>query len=70
MTETCTSVTFTRLDQKIGTLGSAGQLLPGQTARVLKPDGTFAGYNEPGELIVKGPSMALRYLNNAEACVP
>ena len=70
MTETCTTVTFPRLDQKIGTLGSAGQLLPGAIARVLKQDGTWAGYNEAGELIVKGPSMALCYLNNEEAYVP
>ena len=67
MTETSTTVTYPRLDQKIGTLGSGGQLLPGDVARVLKPDGTFAGYNEPGELIVKGPSMTLCYLNNEEA---
>lgn len=67
MTETCTTVTFPRIDQKIGTLGSGGRILPGDVARVLKPDGTFAGHNEPGELFVKGPSMALCYLNNAEA---
>ena len=70
MTETATTLTFPRLDQKIGTLGSGGQLLPGDIARVLKPDGTFAGYNEPGELVVKGPSITLCYLNNPQAYVP
>ena len=67
MTETCTAVSWPRLDQKIGTLGSSGQLLPGDIARVIKPDGTLAGFNEAGELVVKGPSMALCYLNNEEA---
>ncbi|PSR76712.1 hypothetical protein PHLCEN_2v8309 [Hermanssonia centrifuga] len=67
MTETCTTVTFPRIDQKIGTLGSGGQLLPGDVARVMKPDGSLAGFNEPGELVVKGPSVSLCYLNNPEA---
>ncbi len=69
MTETCTTVTFPRIDQKIGTLGSGGQLLPGDVARVIKPDGSLAGFNEPGELVVKGPSVSLCYLNNPEAYV-
>ncbi|KAJ3556064.1 hypothetical protein NM688_g2238 [Phlebia brevispora] len=67
MTETCTAVTWPRVDQKIGTLGSGGQLLPGNVARILKQDGTYANFNEPGELIIKGPSMALCYLDNPEA---
>ena len=54
---------------KVATLGSGGQLLPGNVARLLKPDGTWAGYNEPGELIIKGPSVALCYYNNEEASV-
>lgn len=67
MTETATALTFPRIDQKVGSLGSGGQLLAGNTARLIKPDGTWAGYNEPGELVVKGPSMALCYYNNPDA---
>jgi len=67
MTETSTTLTMYPLDQRIGTLGSAGQLIPGTIARVLKSDGTLAGYNEEGELVVTGPQMALRYANNEEA---
>lgn len=67
MTETATTLTFPRIDMKIGTLGSGGQLLAGNVARLLRPDGTWAGYNEPGELVVKGPSVALCYYNNEEA---
>ena len=50
--ETSTTVTYPRLDQHIGTLGSGGQLLPGYVARVIKPDGSRATYNEPGELFI------------------
>lgn len=35
----------------------------------MKPDGSLAGYDEAGELIIKTPSVALGYANNAEACV-
>jgi acyl-CoA synthetase (AMP-forming)/AMP-acid ligase II len=48
---------------------AAGQLIPGIVARVVKPDGTLAGYDEPGELMIKSPSMALCYANNPEAYV-
>ncbi|KAL6309430.1 phenylacetyl-CoA ligase [Sparassis latifolia] len=67
MTETCTTVTFPQLGQKVGTPGSAGRLLPGVVARVVRADGTPVGYNEPGELVVHSPSCALRYLDNEEA---
>ena len=48
-------------------MGSAGQFMPGVQARIVKEDGSLAGYNEVGELHVSGPQMALRYLNNKEA---
>ncbi|SRR5882762_7348917 len=67
MTETSTTVTIVPLSQRVGTLGSAGQLISGIRARVVKPDGTPAGVGEPGELMVTGPSMALRYLDNEKA---
>lgn len=67
LTETSTSVTMYSVDQKIGVPGSAGQLLPGVVARVVKPDGSLAGFNEPGELRVKTPSLALGYWNDEQA---
>jgi 4-coumarate--CoA ligase len=42
-------------------------LVHGVVAKVVKDDGTLAGFNEPGELQVKVPSVALGYLNNDEA---
>lgn len=47
----------------------SGVLLPGVVARVVKADGALAGYDEPGELVVKTPSVALGYANNLQACV-
>lgn len=67
MTETCTAVTMFPTSQHIGTLGSAGQLLPGCIAKVVKEDGTLAGYDEEGELHITGPNMALRYTNDEKA---
>lgn len=67
MTETSTTVAFPQIEQKVCTPGSAGRLVPGIIARVVKPDGSLAGYGEPGQLVVKGPAMALRYMNNEEA---
>ncbi|THH33494.1 hypothetical protein EUX98_g689 [Antrodiella citrinella] len=67
MTESCTTLTFPRLDQKLGTLGSSGVLLPGVTAKVIKEDGTPAGFDEPGELYVKAPSLTLGYYKNEAA---
>jgi 4-coumarate--CoA ligase len=55
------------LSQKIGTLGSAGQLIPGVRARVVKADGTLANAGESGELFVQTPSLALRYKDNEKA---
>lgn len=43
--------------------------MPGITARIVKPDGSLAGFNEPGELIVKCPATAIGYYNNPKACV-
>lgn len=47
--------------------GSVGQIIPGITARVEKRDGSLAGFDEPGELVVKTPSLALGYAGNPEA---
>ncbi|KAI0919293.1 hypothetical protein AcV5_002250 [Taiwanofungus camphoratus] len=67
MTETCTAIALPQIEQRVCTPGSAGRLIPGVVARVVKQDGSLAGYNETGELIVKSPSNALGYLDNEEA---
>jgi 4-coumarate--CoA ligase len=67
MTETATTISFMPHGVKLAPLGSAGKLVPGMRARVVKPDGSLAGVGERGELVVSGPAMALGYANNAEA---
>ncbi|KAG0706265.1 hypothetical protein DFH29DRAFT_980527 [Suillus ampliporus] len=47
--------------------GSAGILYPGVEARVVRPDGSLANPNEPGELLVRGRTVALGYRGNEKA---
>ncbi|ESK85047.1 phenylacetyl- ligase [Moniliophthora roreri MCA 2997] len=67
MTEISTSISLWSIENKRGVSGSAGKLIPGVKARIVKPDGSLAGFNEPGELIIYSPSNSLRYHNNEQA---
>lgn len=48
-------------------IGSTGVLLPGMEGRLLREDGSSAGINEPAELWLKSPNIALGYWNNENA---
>lgn len=49
-------------------LGSSGSLVPGVEAKLVSLEGIeITGYDQPGELIVKSPSVTLGYLNKPEA---
>ena len=68
LTETCTMVCSTSPDDVW--FGSAGSLLPDTRCRIISTDGKeIRGYNEPGELLVNSPSVALGYLKNEKATV-
>ena len=48
--------------------GSSGSLLPAVEAKIVSIEGNeITGYNQPGELVVKSPSVVLGYLNNETA---
>ena len=66
LTETSTVVSSTAPHDVF--LGSSGSLLPGYEARIVTVDGTeVTGYDQPGELVVKSPSVVLGYLHNDQA---
>lgn len=66
MTETCTVVCTTSA-QDIW-LGSSGSILPGYECKLVSPEGVeLTGYDEPGELVVRSPTVVLGYLNNQKA---
>lgn len=47
--------------------GMTGILCPFLEARILREDGSDADYDEIGELILRGPTIALGYMNNEKA---
>ncbi|KAJ7593733.1 phenylacetyl-CoA ligase [Mycena floridula] len=67
LTETCAAISAFPVTQRVGTLGSAGQLLSGSVAKVVKSDGTLAKAGERGELYLRGGQVALGYYDNVEA---
>ncbi|KAL8945046.1 MAG: hypothetical protein Q9216_000030 [Gyalolechia sp. 2 TL-2023] len=66
LTETSTVVCSTAPDDIW--FGSSGCFLPMVEARLMATDGNeITGYDQPGELVVKSPSVVLGYLNNDQA---
>jgi len=66
MTETCTVVCSTAYDDI--DFGSSGSLLPAVEARIVSIEGNeITGYDQPGELLIRSPSVVLGYLNNNAA---
>lgn len=66
LTETCTVVCSTTPSDIW--FGSSGCLLPGIEAKLVSAEGNeITGYNQPGELLVKSPSVVLGYLKNDKA---
>ncbi|PWY98539.1 acetyl-CoA synthetase-like protein [Testicularia cyperi] len=47
--------------------GTVGQLVPGTEAKVIDMDGNEVGFDQEGELCLRGPQMMIGYLNNDDA---
>ncbi|CAI9629671.1 acetyl-synthetase-like protein [Alternaria burnsii] len=66
LTETCTVVSSSSPDDIW--FGSSGSLLPSIECKIVTIEGAeITGYDQPGELLVKSPSVVLGYLNNDKA---
>ncbi|EEH46636.1 uncharacterized protein PADG_02734 [Paracoccidioides brasiliensis Pb18] len=66
LTETTAVVTTTSPHDIF--FGSSGSLLPSLEARLVSPDGDeIETYDTPGELLLRGSTIVLGYLNNEEA---
>ncbi|KAL9024602.1 MAG: hypothetical protein Q9196_006398 [Gyalolechia fulgens] len=66
LTETSTVVSSTAPENVW--FGSCGCFLPMVEARLMSAEGNeITGYDQPGELVVKSPSVVLGYLNNEKA---
>jgi long-subunit acyl-CoA synthetase (AMP-forming) len=66
LTETSTVICSTTEDDIW--FGSSGSLLPSVEACIISNDGKeITAYDQPGELVVRSPSVALGYLDNEVA---
>ncbi|MCJ1410849.1 hypothetical protein MMC19_004935 [Ptychographa xylographoides] len=66
LTETSTVVCSTAYDDI--DFGSSGSLLPAVEARIVSIEGVdITGYDQPGELLIRSPSVVLGYLKNDKA---
>ncbi|KAH9203550.1 hypothetical protein DL95DRAFT_255088, partial [Leptodontidium sp. 2 PMI_412] len=66
LTESCTAITSTHPDDIW--FGSSGCLLANVEAKIINSEGEeVTGYDQPGELLLKSPSVVLGYLKNDKA---
>ncbi|KAF4583080.1 AMP dependent CoA ligase [Ophiocordyceps camponoti-floridani] len=66
LSESATAVTINSETENL--VGSSGPLLPGMRAKLVDAAGErVTGYDQPGELFLQSPSLALGYLDNEKA---
>lgn len=68
MTESCSCITAHPPDKfSYDYAHRVGTIVPSTTVKLLRPDGSLCGRNEPGEICAKGPQIVMGYLNNDKA---
>jgi fatty-acyl-CoA synthase len=67
LTETSPGATFLEAGESIRKIGSAGVPVFFAEVRVVRPEGTDAAVDEPGEVLVKGPNVTPGYWRNPSA---
>ncbi|KAF2157827.1 acetyl-CoA synthetase-like protein [Myriangium duriaei CBS 260.36] len=68
MTESCSCITAHPQDKyDYRYAHRVGAVVASTTLKIIRPDGTLCGRNEPGELCAKGPQIVMGYLNNEKA---
>ncbi|KMU76787.1 long-chain-fatty-acid-CoA ligase [Coccidioides immitis RMSCC 3703] len=68
MTESCSCITSHSpkyYDYKYA--NTVGDIVPSTTVKIIDDNGKELGYNQPGEIIAKGPQIAMGYLGNPTA---
>ncbi|KAF3384797.1 4-coumarate--CoA ligase 1 [Penicillium rolfsii] len=69
MTESCSCITAHPLEKSTYEYAHCGGTIVANTeVKIINPDtGALLGYNEPGEILARGPQIVMGYLNNEKA---
>lgn len=69
MTESCSCITAHPLEKSTYKYAHCGGTIVANTeVKIINPDsGVALGYNEPGEILARGPQIVMGYLNNEKA---
>lgn len=69
MTESCSCIATHPMDkQSYGYANRAGTIVANTDVKIINVDsGRELGYNEPGEILARGPQVVMGYLNNEKA---
>ncbi|KAF7155957.1 hypothetical protein CNMCM6106_007869 [Aspergillus hiratsukae] len=68
MTESCSCITTHPPDKQTYRYAhTVGTIVPNTEVKIIDPSGRELGYNEPGEILARGPQVVMGYLGNEKA---